>query len=132
MSLQPNPSVIKQYTFTREVLNDPAPDKIFSRKHLCLYKIIDNEGNIAAQFYYSSRKQFIEIDGKEITVAVIEKFLKKTQYQLIENNKQVGEYTFNHSGLCLFWQDVPSDPMALLRSITWFIILEEYPQVFVL
>ncbi|HEY8893725.1 MAG TPA: hypothetical protein VIM79_02885 [Niastella sp.] len=110
MTLQPNADVIKQYTFTKENLNDPATNTYNSLQQKSVYKIIDNEGNIAAQFYYLPAKQFIQIDGKEITVSVIEKFLKKTQYLLMENNRQVGEYKFIHSGLCHFWQDVPSDP----------------------
>ena len=110
MSLQPNSSVLKQYTFTKENLNNPEINTYNSRQQKSLYKIIDKEGSIAAQFYYLPTKQFIQIDGKEITVSVIEKFLKKTQYQLIDNNQQVGEYKFNHNALCVFWQDVPSEP----------------------
>jgi hypothetical protein len=110
MTLQSNSSVIKQCTFTKEILNDPALNKLIYTKQLCLYKIIDNEGNIAAQFYYHPEKHAIEIDGKKITISVIEKFLKRTQYLLIENKQKIGEYKFNYSELCHYWQDVPSDP----------------------
>lgn len=109
MTLQPKSSDVKQYTFTKEILNDPLTGN--SRKHLRLYKLIDNNGNTAAQFFYYAKEQFIEIDGKKIAVSVIEKFLKKPQYLLIDSaNNQLGEYTFIDSEMRLFWQDVPAEP----------------------
>lgn len=114
MPLQPQPSDVKQYTFTKEILNDPLTNTNSPHSQLCLYKIIDNEGNTAAQFHYYPKKQFIEIDSQEITVSVIEKFFKKTQYLLIDNNQPVGEYKFIDSAMRLFWQDVPSEPNGIL------------------
>lgn len=110
MTPQADSSVIKQYSFTKEILNDPRTNTYNAYQQKSLYKIIDDEGSIVAQLYYLPDKQFIEIDGKEITVSVIEKFLRKTQYLLIENNQPIGAYKFNHSGLFPFWQDIPSDP----------------------
>jgi hypothetical protein len=114
MTQQPNSSGLKQYIFTKETLNDPLTNTDSSHSQLCLYKIIDNGGNIAAQFHYYPKKQFIEIDGKEMTVSVIEKFFKKTQYLLIHNNQSVGEYKFIDSSMRLFWNDVPSEPNGIL------------------
>src|ERR1044072_7771000 len=101
----------KQYTFTREILNDHVRHTKNSGK-LRLYKIIDSEGNIAAQFYSYPKKQVIEVNGKEIVVSVVEKFFKETKYLLIdsEKNEPIGEYKYFGAEISYFWQDVPTEP----------------------
>jgi hypothetical protein len=112
MTKQPIPSAIKQYTFTKEILDDHITNSTNLRKQLRLYKVINSEGNIAGQFFYYPKKQFIAIDGNEIEVKVIEKFFKKTQYPLIDtkSNGQIGEIKYFGGPISYFWQDVPSLP----------------------
>src|ERR1044072_6650893 len=111
MTLQPNSSDVKRYTFTREILNDPVTGN--SRKQLCLYKLIDDNGITAAQFYYYAKEQFIEIEGKKLRVSVNEKFWKKPQYLLIDpSNNELGEYTCTESGMRVLWPDIPTEPNA--------------------
>lgn len=112
MNLQPQPADVKQYTFTKEILNDPLTNTNSRHSQLCLYKIVDNKGNTAAQFHYYPKKQFIEIEGKEFAVSEIERFFKATKYLLIDagKNQPVGEYKFNDSAIHFFWEDVPTEP----------------------
>jgi hypothetical protein len=102
------------YKFSKEQADEYPDDKPY--RELMLYKVIDDNDQIVGQFYFYRDEQYFVFDNTQISIEVISKLFKKTKYNLLNNNKPIGNYEiFGGGGIDRFYQDVPSNPTATIN-----------------